>query len=263
MKKLVQVILLLLVYLGAVKLPLLLKAGGSSETAVTIAYIVVRFLLIIWSVYLIKRYAVKDAGLVPCNSRHLFLSLIVLAFAAFLLYQVFDGFTGNILFSNTTLLFFLMTLTIGFAEELFFRSFVQNYLMQQNQDATRLKVIFVTSLLFGLVHYSNLWEQSFLETTAQVLIAISLGFLFGCLLFKTKTIYPIAVLHALIDFGSLMDKHFKPAEQVTLAPTTQQVLLKLGVSFVVAVVITGIGFLALRWPFKKEAQLEPSTLKHP
>jgi uncharacterized protein len=255
MKKLGQVIFLLIIYLVVVKLPLLLETTGSSETTVTIAFIIVRILLILWSLYLIKKFAVRDAGLSPFYSRYPILSFIVLAWAIYLMYQVYESFPANILLSQFTILLFLNTLCIGFAEELFLRSFMQNHLMQQNPTTSKLKVILITSLLFGLAHYSNLLEKGFLVISLQVVVAVALGFLFGCLLFKTKNIYPIALVHAFIDFGSLMDQKFKGSATENSELTTQHVMVHL----ILAIIIMGIGLLVLRWPFKKSLPSKSSS----
>jgi membrane protease YdiL (CAAX protease family) len=61
-------------------------------------------------------------------------------------------------------------------------------------------VLIVVSLLFGLFHLLNLLAGSNLVLTGvQVIYAALLGFLFGYLFIKTKSLIPSIILHYLID----------------------------------------------------------------
>ena len=109
-----------------------------------------------------------------------------------------DGFNfGN--FINLLLL----TIFIGIAEEFLCRGWLQNEFIERYGDTKKhivLSLLF-SSLIFGLIHFSNMLAgQDLFTTIVQVLQATSAGLLLGSIYYKTKNIWAVIFLHSIYDF---------------------------------------------------------------
>jgi membrane protease YdiL (CAAX protease family) len=92
---------------------------------------------------------------------------------------------------------FILMLIPGIWEEVSFRGVMITLNMRKYSRTTAFVVV---SLLFGLFHYFNLLSGSNLfATNLQVIYAALLGFLFGYLFIKTKSLIPSIILHYLVD----------------------------------------------------------------
>ena len=101
----------------------------------------------------------------------------------------------------------ILAVTIGMAEEFFFRGFIQGEIVDA-YGKTRKQVItsvVVSGVIFGLVHLTNtLSGQDIITTLMQVLQASSLGILLGSIYFITKNIWSVVFLHAFYDFAIML-----------------------------------------------------------
>ena len=101
----------------------------------------------------------------------------------------------------------ILAVTIGMAEEFFFRGFIQGEIVDA-YGKTRKQVIIsvvVSGVIFGLVHLTNaLSGQDIITTLMQVLQASSLGILLGSIYFITKNIWSVVFLHAFYDFAIML-----------------------------------------------------------
>lgn len=109
-----------------------------------------------------------------------------------------DGFNfGN--FINLLLL----TIFIGIAEEFLCRGWLQNEFIERYGDTKKhivLSLLF-SSLIFGLIHFSNMLAgQDLFTTIVQVIQATSAGLLLGSIYYKTKNIWAVIFLHSIYDF---------------------------------------------------------------
>jgi len=92
---------------------------------------------------------------------------------------------------------FIVMLIPGIWEEVSFRGVISTLNLRKYSRTT---VLIVVSLLFGLFHLINLLAgNSLVLTGVQVIYAVLLGFLFGYLFIKTKSLIPSIILHYLID----------------------------------------------------------------
>lgn len=105
------------------------------------------------------------------------------------------GFFENVLYLTSTF-------ATGLYEELFFRilafSLVFNYF--DNKKENILKSVILTSLLFGIAHFINLFKINSYTIIIQVLIAIGFGLLLQSLLLRFKNIFIVIIVHALINY---------------------------------------------------------------
>ena len=101
----------------------------------------------------------------------------------------------------------ILAVTIGMAEEFFFRGFIQGEIVDA-YGKTRKQVItsvVVSGVIFGLIHLTNtLSGQDIITTLMQVLQASSLGILLGSIYFITKNIWSVVFLHAFYDFAIML-----------------------------------------------------------
>ena len=109
-----------------------------------------------------------------------------------------DGFNfGN--FINLLLL----TIFIGIAEEFLCRGWLQNEFIERYGDTKKhivLSLLF-SSLIFGLIHFSNMLAgQDLFTTIVQIIQATSAGLLLGSIYYKTKNIWAVIFLHSIYDF---------------------------------------------------------------
>jgi membrane protease YdiL (CAAX protease family) len=94
---------------------------------------------------------------------------------------------------------------VGILEEFVFRGIVFPLLIKsfQNKKNVLLWAAFISSFLFGSIHYVNLFEQpgNFVGITSQVFFATSIGVFFCGLMARTGNILIPAAVHALINFS--------------------------------------------------------------
>ncbi len=96
-----------------------------------------------------------------------------------------------------------ITLLIGFSEETIFRGLMLNALKVHGFW----RAAIITALLFGLSHALNLLAgNSMAETAAQIFYAVAFGFTFAALVLKKGILWPLVLVHFLIDFTSFLER---------------------------------------------------------
>lgn len=101
----------------------------------------------------------------------------------------------------------ILAVTIGMAEEFFFRGFIQGEIVDAYGKSRKQVIIsvVVSGVIFGLVHLTNaLSGQDIITTLMQVIQASSLGILLGSIYFITKNIWSVVFLHAFYDFAIML-----------------------------------------------------------
>lgn len=109
--------------------------------------------------------------------------------------------------------------SIGFAEELSIRSVLLPLFLKLNLDSKRkqLKAVLFSSLFFGLLHLIH-FNKGIPGEISQVFFATFIGFMFGALLLTTKKVYPLIIIHALVDFVGKLDSVGKPIKETVYDP---------------------------------------------
>lgn len=88
---------------------------------------------------------------------------------------------------------------IGFLEEMVFRGFLFRAIEKQSLK----RAIIISAVTFGIGHIINLFTgQASLDTIAQILYAIAIGFAFVMAFHRGKSMWPIIVTHSLVDVTS-------------------------------------------------------------
>ncbi|MGL5852921.1 MAG: lysostaphin resistance A-like protein, partial [Phycicoccus sp.] len=105
----------------------------------------------------------------------------------------------------------------GYVEEAVVRGVILFILLRAWRDRSfgALRAVVVSSLLFGLVHFNNLIGGGNLApTSSQVIYATFMGIGFAAVLVRTNTIWPLVVIHGLIN---TVTADVAPSESVTTA----------------------------------------------
>lgn len=88
---------------------------------------------------------------------------------------------------------------IGFLEEMIFRGFLFRAIEKQSLK----RAIIISAVTFGIGHIINLLTgQATLDTVAQMLYAIAIGFAFILAFHRGKSMWPMIITHSLIDATS-------------------------------------------------------------
>ncbi|MEG0291835.1 MAG: CPBP family intramembrane glutamic endopeptidase [Anaerovoracaceae bacterium] len=105
-----------------------------------------------------------------------------------------------------TIFFILSMLFVGFLEEVIFRGFLFKALCKDNVKTA----IIVSSLTFGIGHIVNLINGSgsdLISTLCQICYAISIGFMFVMLFYRTKSLWSCIILHGVYNSTSAFTNH--------------------------------------------------------
>lgn len=111
-------------------------------------------------------------------------------------HETISGF-GNILFAV------MGAFAVGLCEELIFRGVIFNKLQELLHGWKKVYLVsaLLSSCVFGLIHFENLIEQSFIGTVMQVYFAFAIGLcLCGIYLFSGTLLIPV-LLHGIVDAG--------------------------------------------------------------
>ena len=163
-------------------------------------------ILIILSMFFIKKNGLlKIAGIKGTKLKRWYLLLFPLVFLVLLNVLLMDDIHIDILFPNVLFLF-IYCISIGFAEELSIRGFLQSHIINflGNTKKNIIFSIFAAAIFFGLIHLLN-FDKGIYGEISQVFFATFIGIMFGVVLVITRRIYPLIIVHAVIDFAAKLD----------------------------------------------------------
>jgi membrane protease YdiL (CAAX protease family) len=131
--------------------------------------------------------------------------------------------------------FIAMTGLIGFVEEVFFRGLILRALASRGLWRAAL----VSAVLFGLAHSLNaLSGANTLAIALQIGYALAIGFGFAAVTLRTGILWPLVLIHALIDLASFLVSDRASAG----SPTTVDMVF----TILTIVVFTGYGIVMMR-----------------
>ncbi len=199
---------------------LLLKNGIDSYQIHTLLNLGANLILISFSYYLIKKNRLENlAGLKGAKLQRWYLLIFPLVYLVFL-NLLLNAKVGNpaIMDIVLALIYFV---SVGFAEELSVRGFMQSYFIThygKSKKSIILSVI-ISALFFGFVHLIK-FDQGLYGELSQVLFATFIGAMFGAVLLVTKRLYPLIIIHAIVDIVGTLDKVGVPLENELKDPWT-------------------------------------------
>ena len=113
--------------------------------------------------------------------------------------NLWDGISTNS--TAGELCFHVLTmLNVGFIEEVIFRGFLFKMMEKDNLKSA----MAVSSLTFGIGHIVNLFSGAdLIPTLLQICYAVSLGYLFVIIFYRSKSLIPCILTHAAINALSI------------------------------------------------------------
>lgn len=118
---------------------------------------------------------------------------------AILTVNLWNGVRMNTSVINT-ILFITSMICVGFLEEIIFRGFL---FVGMSQNSIKSAIV-VSSITFGIGHIVNLLNGGdFIPTLLQVFYAIAIGFLFTIMFYKSKSLIPCIIVHAVFNSLSI------------------------------------------------------------
>ena len=99
------------------------------------------------------------------------------------------------------IIFYVITMiNVGFIEEIIFRGFLFKMMAKDNVKSA----IIVSSITFGIGHIINLFHGAeLISTLMQIVSAISIGYMFAIIFYKSKSLIPCIITHSLINALSI------------------------------------------------------------
>lgn len=125
------------------------------------------------------------------------------------------------------LIFIIYCISIGFAEELSIRGYLQSHLVTHLDGTRRGTIIsvFASSLFFGLIHLLS-FDKGIYGEISQVFYATFIGVMFGTLLVITRRLYPLIIIHAIVDFtGDFTEVGIPIQQQLNEAMSLENAIL--------------------------------------
>ena len=109
----------------------------------------------------------------------------------------------NINNSTGEIVFYILTMiNIGFIEEIIFRGFLFKMMAKDN---VKIAVI-VSSITFGIGHIVNLFNGAdLIPTLMQICYAMSIGYLFVIIFYKSKSLIPCIITHSIVNSLSIFN----------------------------------------------------------
>ena len=156
-------------------------------------------LSIIIVIFIIKNKLANYYGLTkfPNLKKYLYFFPLILMISV----NLWNGININ----NTKLeiLFYVLNMiNVGFIEEIIFRGFLFKSLEKESVN----NAIIITSISFGVGHIINLITGAeLIPTLIQICYAITGGYLFAIILYKSKSIWPCIITHSLINSLSIFN----------------------------------------------------------
>ncbi|MCR5575530.1 MAG: CPBP family intramembrane metalloprotease [Oscillospiraceae bacterium] len=130
--------------------------------------------------------------------------------------NLWDGFAPSYQ-GAAQLIAVLSMILVGFVEEMLFRGFLFRALITKEKAVT---AIVITSLTFGMGHIVNLLAgQASLETAVQMVFAVVWGFILTMVLYKSGSLLPCILAHAMIDVFSLFGADVPLVDAICIGAT--------------------------------------------
>ncbi|MDO4594395.1 MAG: type II CAAX endopeptidase family protein [Tissierellia bacterium] len=180
--------------------------------------------------------------------KSIIMSLPLIAVQAVFLFNIYLGIKNRSSISlKVLILIILVNLCVGFFEEIVYRGIIFSILLKKFRTKA---AIFISSLFFGLAHFSNLVNNPKLinSTISQVIYAFMIGVFLCSIYINTKSLLGCCLIHFLVDFMSILLMNFYPA---TADVTADKTLIESIISIVIVLPSFIFGLLYIKKYRKK------------
>ena len=117
----------------------------------------------------------------------------------------------------------LSMMLVGFVEEMIFRGFLFKAMLGNGKTVP---AIIVSAVTFGIGHIVNLFAgQASFETMIQVVFAVSWGFIFTMVFYKSGSLIPCIIAHAMTDVLSLYGADNELTDRIYIGVTIVTAIL--------------------------------------
>ena len=150
----------------------------------------------------------------------------------------------------------IFCILIGIFEEFLCRGWILNEFVER-YSSTRKQVIlsiFLSSLIFGLIHISNIWVggQSVIDTVGQIINATGIGVLLGAIYLRTKNIWAVAFLHGYWDFAIFLREINVIKECTEINVTLESKIITVISATIISLIFVIVGLYVFRKSKTKE-----------
>ena len=130
--------------------------------------------------------------------------------------NLWDGFSLS--FNGADLVIATLSMIlVGLVEEMIFRGFLFKAMLGNGKTVP---AIIVSAVTFGIGHIVNLFAgQAGFETAIQIIFAISWGFILTMVFYKSESLIPCIIAHAMIDVFSLYGAENELADWIYIGAT--------------------------------------------
>lgn len=126
--------------------------------------------------------------------------------APMLVYTLTNFYTDGTYWNQTTVIYLIGALVVGFTEEYLFRGTLMSALDKAGVGATGL--VWLSAVIFAAFHLVNsLATGDIIAMAFQVILTLGWGVFQGAIYQKTKALLPLAISHGLYDFSVLAPGH--------------------------------------------------------
>ncbi len=171
------------------------------------------------------------------NKRMLALVAVIPAFAvAINNFPFFSVLAGDVKFSapmDELLIYAMFCLSVGFFEEMAFRGCAFMFLLKSRRKS-RLGIfiaIFLSSVVFGLIHFVNIFTSSPIAVLLQIGYSALIGALCSVVMLVTKNIWLCVLLHSVYNFcGGVVPEFMSEGTIWTVSEVTFTAILAVAVT---------------------------------
>lgn len=161
-------------------------------------------MIFLWCLGLWKKAGFTRAGF----GRGLLLGIpfYVIGICAAVIGNIGTDFAALTLRSESFLVLFALNMFfVGMNEEVLMRALVLNVLRVKYGETERgdVKAVWISALIFGLIHLPNVFFMSPLTVVVQAVNAASAGVLFAVIYLKSGNLWANIIIHMIVDFLSL------------------------------------------------------------
>lgn len=169
---------------------------GLADYRSTIINTVFSVALLVWIIYL-KRVSYYGLTKVTNLKEYLYFIPLLLIVSV----NLWNG--VNVNHTSSKIVFHILTMiNVGFIEEIIFRGFLFKMMEKDNVKTA----IIVSSITFGIGHVVNLLNGAALvPTLMQMCYAVAIGYLFVIIFYKSKSLIPCIIAHAVINALSIFN----------------------------------------------------------
>ena len=129
-------------------------------------------------------------------------------------------------------MFFVVAGLIGFVEEVFFRGLI----LRAIAPLGLWRAAIISSVIFGVAHSLNILSGANpISTLLQIGYALAIGFAFVAVTLRTGVIWPLVIIHALIDFAA-----FIAAGKTDSSATVSTSSIMMSVIYIVTFTVYGV-----------------------